>query len=184
MDNAKTVAKRGGNGAKAGGGADQSESRQIKLESFSRRAFADDNIQFEVLHGRIKDFFNKLVEAVNFINEKDIAVREIGENRAQIAHFFNRRAGSGANAGARFIGDDMSESRFAKAGGAIKKDVLDRLLSFFGGIDQNPQIFLRLNLPKIFSESLGTEGNIEFCILGLFRRRCNHCGHYTSFRGI
>ncbi len=62
---------------------------QIQLDGTGRRALADDNVELIILHGRIQDFLNQFVEAMNFVDKKDIAVFEISEDRAQVSYLLN-----------------------------------------------------------------------------------------------
>ena len=57
--NAKTVAQRIGQKPRARGGAHQRELRQLDLDRARRRPLADDEIELEILHGRIKNFLHR-----------------------------------------------------------------------------------------------------------------------------
>ena len=72
LDDAKTVAQRIGQHAGARGGANQGKRRQIQLDRACGRAFADHDVELEVLHGWIKDFLDNRRQAMDFIDKQHI----------------------------------------------------------------------------------------------------------------
>ncbi len=58
-DEAEPVAERPGHQARAGGRADQGEPRQVEAEAARRRSLADEDVELEVLHGRIEDLLDR-----------------------------------------------------------------------------------------------------------------------------
>ena len=58
---AEAVAQRIGEQPGAGGGADQREFGEIDLDRARRRPLADDQVELEILHGRIEDFLHRRV---------------------------------------------------------------------------------------------------------------------------
>ena len=91
--NAESVAQRIGQQARARGRADQREFREIDLDRARRRPLADDEIELEILHRRIEDFLDRGIEPVNFVDEEDVALFEIGEERRKVAGLRDHRAG-------------------------------------------------------------------------------------------
>ncbi len=76
---AETVAQGGTEGAGAGGGANDSEAWQIEADGFGAGAFAEHDIEAEVFHGGVHDFFDGFGEAMDFVDEEDVAVGQVGE---------------------------------------------------------------------------------------------------------
>ena len=70
---------------RAGGGADQRELGEIDLDRARRRPFADDQVELEILHGGIENFLHRRIEPVDLVDEEDVALFEIGEQRRQVA---------------------------------------------------------------------------------------------------
>ena len=83
--NAEAVAQRIGEEAGARRRADERERRQIDLDRARRRLLPDDEVELEILHGRIEDFLDRRIEPVNLVDEQDIALLEIGEERREVA---------------------------------------------------------------------------------------------------
>ena len=93
---AEAVAQRRREKAGAGRRADQGELRQLDLHRARRRPLADDQVELVVLHGRIEDFLDGRVEAVDLVDEEHVALFEVGELRRKIAGLGDHRAGGGA----------------------------------------------------------------------------------------
>ena len=85
MNMAEAVAQRRGQQARTSGRADQREALELQLDGSRRRSLTDHDIDLIVLHRRIEHLFDDMVQAMNFIDKKDIAFFEIGKQRRQIA---------------------------------------------------------------------------------------------------
>ena len=53
------------------------------------RPLADNEIELEILHRRIQHFLDRRAEAMDFVDEQDVALFEIGQQRGEIAGFCN-----------------------------------------------------------------------------------------------
>ena len=58
------------------------------------RALPDDQVDAKVLHRRIENFLERGLQAVNFIEEEEIARIERREYRGEVAFFLEQRARS------------------------------------------------------------------------------------------
>src|SRR5690625_1945304 len=88
LDDAETAAHGSCNETGSGGRADQGEAGQVKPDGTRGGTLAQDDVYLEVLHGRVEVFFSNASQAVDFIDEKDVAVFEcVGENGRQVAGF-------------------------------------------------------------------------------------------------
>ena len=84
-DEAEPVPERAGHQPGAGGGADQGEPGQVEPDAPGRRALADEDVELEVLHGRIEDLLHRAVQPVDLVDEEDVALLEVGEQGGQVA---------------------------------------------------------------------------------------------------
>ena len=84
-DEAEPVPQGPGHQAGAGGGTHQGEAGQVEPDAAGRRALADEDVELEVLHGRIEDLLDRPVEPVDLVDEQDVALLEIGEQGGQVA---------------------------------------------------------------------------------------------------
>jgi hypothetical protein len=154
---AEAVAQRRGEQARAGGGADEGEFRQLDLHRAGGRAFADDEVELVVLHRRIEDLFHRRVEAVDLVDEQDVALLQIGKLRRQIAGLGDHRAGGRAEIDAEFAGDDLRQRRLAEARRADEQDVIEGLAGLLGGLDEDLHVGARRPLPDELGEAQGAD---------------------------
>ena len=146
--NAETVAQRIGEQARARGGADQREFRQIDLHRTRRGTFADDQVELEILHRGIEDFLHLRIEPVDLVDEQHVALFQIGQQRGEVARFRNHRAGGGAEIHAEFARDDLRQRGLAEAGRADEEHMVERLVARTRGLDENLEIGARLFLRR------------------------------------
>ena len=66
------------------------------------RSFTDNDIQREIFHGRIQNLFHRSGQAVDLVDEQNVAFAEIREQSRQIALLFNGRAGGNPEIYAKF----------------------------------------------------------------------------------
>ena len=100
---------------------------QIQLQGAGPRPLADDEVQVEVLHGRIEDFFDDSGQAMDFVDEQDVFGGQVGEQGRQVSGPFHHRPRRGLNAAAHLVGDDKGQGGFAQTRGAVHQDVIHRL---------------------------------------------------------
>ena len=124
---AETVAQRRRQQARAGGGADQRERREVDLDRARRRALADDQVELEILHRGIEDFLHRRVEAMDFVDEQDVARLQIGELRGEIAGLGDHRPRGRAEIDAELARHDLRQRRLAEAGRADEQHMVERL---------------------------------------------------------
>ena len=101
--------------------------REVDLDRARRRPFADDEVELEILHGRIEDFLDRRIEAVDLVDEEHVALFEVGEQRGEVAGLGDHRAGGGAEIDAELAGDDLGQRRLAEAGRADEQHMVERL---------------------------------------------------------
>ncbi len=69
---AESRPQRRGDQGQPGGGADNGKAWQFETQGAGCRAFADDNVEGVILHGRVEHFFHGSAQAVDLINEEDV----------------------------------------------------------------------------------------------------------------
>ena len=57
-------------------------------------AFRQPDVDLVVLHRRIEELLDDRLEAMDLVDEEDVAAAEIGQRRDEIARFLERRARS------------------------------------------------------------------------------------------
>jgi hypothetical protein len=164
---AEAITQRGGEQARARGGADQREARQIDLHRARGRAFADDEVELVVLHGRIEDFLDRRIEPVNLVDEQNVALFEIGEQRREIAGLGDHRPGGGAEIDAQLARDDLRQRGLAEARRADEQHMVERFLARARRLDEHRQIGARFFLADELAQSLRAQGGVRVVVAAL-----------------
>ncbi len=79
---------------------------------------------------------------MDLVDEKHVALLEVGEQRGQVAGLLNHRAGSSADAYTQFGGDDVGKRGLAEPRGSEKKNVVQRVSPLQSRLDGNTDILL------------------------------------------
>ena len=167
---AEAVAQRRGEQPRARGGADQREAGELDLDRARRRPLADDEIELVVLHGGIEDLLDRRVEAVDLVDEEDVAVLQVGEQRGEIAGLGDDGARGGAEAHAQLARHDLGERGLAEAGGAREQHVVERVAARLGRLDEHLEVGARLLLADELAQVLRAQRRLR--VVGRRRLRC------------
>ena len=146
------VTQRGADAARAGRRADDGERLEAEPQRSRRRALADHHVERVVLHRRVEDLLDRAVEAVDLVDEQDVALVERGEDRGEVAGALDGRTGRVADVDPELARDDRREGRLAEAGRAVQEDVVGRLSPALGRLEQHRQVGLDLGLADVFGE--------------------------------
>ena len=91
------------------------------------RALADEDVELEVLHGRIEDLLDRAVQAVDLVDEQHVALLQIGEQGGQVTGPDQHRAGGDPKADTHLGGHDAGQRGLAQARRSGEEQVVDRL---------------------------------------------------------
>ena len=160
-DEAETVAKRTGDHAGSGGGADEGERRHRQADTRCCRPLADHDVELEVLHRRIQDLLDRSRQSVDLVDEQHVAVLEFGEDRRQIAGAFQRRTRRDVQVDAHLGGHDAGQRGLAEAGRAGEQQVIDRLLTLAGRLEDDAQVLLEFALADELVERTRPQAGLE-----------------------
>ena len=126
----------------------------------------NDDVQLEVLHGRVEILFNGLVKAVDFVNEQDISLFQVGQDTRQVSDFFDRRAAGGFQSCAHLMSHDAGQGGLAQSGRATEKNVVENILTLLRSLNGYLQTIL------------------DLCLTGEIRKaRWPQC-HFQAFFGL
>ena len=84
------------------------------------RALADQNVEFVVFQRGIKNFLQRRLQAMDFVDEEYLLIAQVGQNCGEIPFNLQGRAGSLLKGRAQFIGDDGRQRSLAKPGRSVK----------------------------------------------------------------
>ena len=152
VDKPESGAQRSGEHAGAGSCTHQRELGQIQLYGAGIRALVDDDVEPEILHGRVEVFLNSRVETVNFINEEHIALFHIGQDARQVACFFNLRTTGGVELAPYGPCYDVGQGGFAQTGRPAEQYVVEHITAHAGGFHHEHETLFHLFLPAEFTE--------------------------------
>ena len=107
---------------------------------------------------------------MNFVNEQNIARREIRQQRGQISGLFDCRAGGHADARAHFVGNDACKRRLAETRRAVEQDMVKRLIAPPGSLNINGKVALGLFLSGIVGQQLRAQADLAVVLRRQARR--------------
>ncbi len=164
--------------AGAGGGADEGEGADLHDVGARGGALADDDVELVVFQGHIELFFQNRLHTVNFVEEKHLALAQVGEDGGQVALDLKGGAGGLLEAHVQLIGNDGGESGFAQPRGPREKHVIQGLAAGFGGFEGDGELFLSFGLANELAQPAGAQ--FQFKALLLVGAR----GADQPFRGV
>ena len=98
---------------------------------------------------------------MDFVNEQDVAIFQIGEQRRQIARFGNDRTRCGTETDAHFLGHNLRQRCFAKSGRAKEQHMVQRLPASLCRLNKHAQIVPRGRLPDELGQRFGTKRGVD-----------------------
>ena len=130
----------------------QSKLRQLQLYRARGSALSNQQIQVVILHGRIKLFFERRNQTMDFINEEHVAFLKVGQQRRNVSRLFDRWSSSAAQFCAHLVSDDVRQRSFPQSRGPSQQDVIQRFLPAQRSLHINTQIVFGFALADVFSQ--------------------------------
>jgi hypothetical protein len=97
------------------------------------------------------------VEAVNLVNEEDVTVLQVRQQRGEVASPRQHRSRRDPQTSAHFGGDDACQRRFAQSGRSSEKKVIHRLAALAGRLEHDPEMLDELRLAYELGQRTGSE---------------------------
>src|SRR4029079_6698748 len=142
---AASVAERRGERAGARGRADERERRQIESQRPRGSPLPHDDVEPEVFERRVEDLLRGAAQAVDLVDEDDVAGLDRGEYRRDVLPL-ERRAGDRADPDAELLADDVREARLAEPGRPDEEDMVERIAPPLRCIERDRQLLLHARL--------------------------------------
>ena len=161
---AEPVAERAGQHPRPRRRADERELLERYAYAARHGTLAGYDVQRVVLHCGIQHFFYAAVEAVYLVDEKYVALFEIGENGGKIRRPFYRRTGRHSYLRAELVGDDVRERGLAESRRAVQQDVVKSLSPRLSRGNEYAEVELDLVLPDIVRHTLRAESHLGFVV--------------------
>ena len=163
--------------AGARGGGDEGEGANLHDVGARGGALADDDVQLVVLQRGVELLFEDGLEAVDLVEEQDLALAQVGEDGGEVALDLQGGAGGLLEADVELVGDDGGEGGFAQAGRAEEQDVVERLAAGSRGLEGDGELLFRLGL----ADELGETGGAELQLEGLVVVDAGGCDEAVGF---
>ena len=120
---------------------------------------------------------------MNLVNEQDIALFQICQQRGQIAGLGNHRAGRCPEPNPQFTRDNLRQRGLAQSRRAKEQHMIHRLAARLGALNEHPQVVLRRRLPDEFGERLGPQRGVGVVRLAL-RGEVGVIGHGRTKKSL
>ncbi len=135
----------------------------VQVEGMNARArpLSDDEIDAKVFHRGVKYFFDGGLEAMNFVEKKNLLGLERREYGREVAFAFEERTGAGFYGHVEFVGDNLGERSFSEPRRAIEEDVIEGFPAIASGFKGDGDVFLDALLTDIFGESFGPDAGVQ-----------------------
>ena len=98
---------------------------------------------------------------MNLVDEKHVAVLQVGEDGGQIAGPLHDRSRGGLDVDLHLVGDDVRQGGLAEAGRPAEQDVVDGVGALAGGLDEDAEVFLALRLPDVVLQRQRPQADFE-----------------------
>ena len=139
--------------AGARGGADQRETFDRQLDGARARADAGDNLDAKILHRRVQALLDDRQQAVDLVDEQDVAFLQRRQDARQIAFALQRRPGRHAHLGSHFIRQQIRERRLPQTRRTRQKDMVERVAAAPGRLHVHRQVVDDFSLPDELVET-------------------------------
>ena len=177
VDRAEPGAQRRGHQRQPGRRADQSETRQLQANVACARPLADDDVQRIVLHRRVKHFLHRAAQPVHLVDEQDVALAQVGQDRGQIAGALDGRSRGDLQPDAHLAAEDVCQRSFAQARRPIQQHVIQRLAARARRLDEDLEVLAQAILPHHLGQGARAQCGIHHHFLGTALRRNRAIGH-------
>ena len=111
-----------------------------------------------------------MVEAVDLVDEQDVALFEVGQDRGQVARPLDGRAAGRVQVHAQLAGDDVGQRRLAQAGRAVEQDVIGGFLALARRGQQDVEVLLDARLADVLGQRARPKARLDDRFLGASAR--------------
>src|SRR5207245_8221361 len=118
---------------------------------------ADHDIELEILHRRVKHFFDLARETMYLVDEQHVALIEAADDCGQVAGPLDRRSRGRTHADAALACDDMGERGLAESRRPGEEHVVEYLATLACGLDRHAEDFPRALLPDELAKHAWTQ---------------------------
>ena len=151
-DDAEAIAQRIRQHAGARRGADQRERRQVELDRARSRTLADDDVDLEILQGRVEDLLDDRRQAMDLVDEEDVVLLEVGQDGGKVPRPLEDGPGGLPHVHAHLVRDDVRQRGLAQARRTEQQHVIQRLRAIARRRDEDPELLADLRLADVLGK--------------------------------
>ena len=173
------VAERRRQEPRAGRGADERERREVERQGPRRGALAEDDVEPEVLESRVEDLLRGAVQAMDLVDEEDVA----GSSAVRIAamSFFSSAGPATVRRPTRAPRARSARASSSRARRACEQDVVERVRARLRRLERDAQLLLDPLLADEVVEPLRPERLLGLVLLRP-KGRCEELAHAAALR--
>src|SRR3990172_8202498 len=129
------------------------EGGEVEGEGGGRRSLAHDDVEPEVLERGIQDLLDRVVEAMDLVDEEHVARLEPGEDRRHVSLALERGPRDGAQAHPELLADDRRERRLPEPRRTDEQHVVQGVAAPPRGFERDVELLLDPLLPDELVEA-------------------------------
>src|SRR5690606_4313737 len=158
---AEACAHRRGQQAEARGRTDQREALDRHRDRLRLGAVRETDVDAVILHRRIEELLDDRTQAVDLVDEEDVALAQVREDADEIARLLEHRPRGRLDVHAQLARHQHGERGLAQAGRTVEERLVERLAPAERGLDGNPETVLDLGLANELGETLRPQRQLD-----------------------
>jgi len=134
----------------------------------------------EIFHRRVQRFLDRSRQSVNFVDEQDIMLLEIRQDRRKIARGRENQPGRRAQRPPHFTRNNVGNGRLPETWRTIENRMVERLSPLFRCFNADAKGILHARLPDVLVEGLRPERLLHTAFIVRQLRIHDSLGHTGS----
>ena len=130
------------------------------------RPLVDDELAPELLHRGIEVLLDDVAQAVNLVDEHDVALLDLREDAEKLGRVLEHGTRGRPDRDAELVGDDVGERGLPEAGRPVEEDVIEGLAPLLRGLDEDGEILLHLRLADELAERFRPQPRLGLDLVG------------------
>jgi hypothetical protein len=137
--------------------AHERERLQRDLHRSRAGPLADHDVQLIVLHRGVEDLLDGRRQAVDFVDEEDVAFLKLAQHRREIAWFLDHGTGRRSNRHPELVRNHVRERRLAQPWRSVQEHVVERFPALGRRFDRHMQVLANTILADVVVKRAGAK---------------------------
>ena len=125
------------------------------------RTRAHQNVHPEILQRRVEHLFHIRQQAVDFVDEENLARANVAENPGEVEFLLKHRPRGGTERHLQFLPDDGGQRGFAQSRRPVEQHVVHGFAAHAGRLDGDSEVLLQLGLAREIGQTARAEARFE-----------------------